>query len=124
MAVQSYSRSAEISPATTLVFPTLRECPPMTTIATLTPSCPAVPAQPTASDTAAPVAPEFPRKRLYRAGFYLVVRRPDRPASRLLRFAHVRRRQPVRPAPHCSQPRRYRITQPVRRSPHSLRCGN
>jgi hypothetical protein len=32
-AVQSYSRKAEISPATTLVFPTLRECPPITTIA-------------------------------------------------------------------------------------------
>src|ERR1035437_1494371 len=32
-AVQSNSGSAEIKPATTLVLPTLRECPPMTTMA-------------------------------------------------------------------------------------------
>ncbi len=34
-AVQSYSRNAAINPATTLVLPTLRECPPTTMIATL-----------------------------------------------------------------------------------------
>src|SRR5437867_1258261 len=32
-AVQLYAGSAAINPATTLVLPTLRECPPITTIA-------------------------------------------------------------------------------------------
>ena len=61
-AVQSNSRRAEMSPATTLVLPTLRECPPMTTSATATPFSPGAPASLTASDTAAAAAPECPRR--------------------------------------------------------------
>src|ERR1700728_392077 len=100
-AVQLNSGNAEIRPATTLVLPTLRECPPMTMMAIkygfrparatqgrerttedgLLTFSPAAPKSRAASDTPARAAPEFPKmSRPCHAKLYGAERRPGRPA--------------------------------------------
>src|SRR5579871_1504351 len=91
-AVHSNSGKAVIKPATTLVLPTLRECPPTTMRATANPFLKAAPGSQVASDTGEAAAPEFPKtRRLCRAescwARYLPVRRPLLP----LRCGRARR---------------------------------
>src|SRR5258706_11897997 len=112
-----------MSPATTLVLHTLRESPPITTIATSTSFSPIAPAPPTASNTAAPVVPEFPRTPCpFRATLYWAAHLPARPTSLLLRCAHVHQCRPAPRAPHRSRSQCCRKALFAPRSPRSLRA--
>src|ERR1700758_4412928 len=96
MAVHSNCGNAEIRPATTLVLPTLRECPPMMTRATANPFSPGASTWPTASDIGEAVAPEFPKtQRPFPAEFCWAGPRPGHRASLPLQYAHARRCLPA-----------------------------
>src|SRR5438067_4769336 len=88
-AVHCWAGKAEIIPATTLVLPTLRECPPTTMVAITNSSWPCPPAPPALSNIAEAGAPECPRRpRLCRESLFSRVRRTAHPGWPLLPRAH------------------------------------